>query len=211
MIFDLDGLIVDSEPLHQRAVNGCLAQHRIDYAFEVDEYGKRFVGIPVRTNAKYLISRFNLPCSVEKFIEEREALFESLIGEAANLVAMPGLYPLIDALERRRMLLAVASASPRHQVITVLLGLGIADRFRVVVAGTDVKNPKPAPDAYLLAVERLEVPKESTIAIEDSATGAEAARAAGLRVIGIPNRFTQHQQLPADLILQNLEQVLDLV
>jgi HAD superfamily hydrolase (TIGR01509 family) len=212
VILDLDGLVVDSEPIHQRAFNVYLAQHGIDYQFEEDEYGRVFVGVPVRANAHYLVERFHLSFGPEELLAEREAIYEGMIKDPRNLTPMPGLYALLDELDLRGIFLGIASGSPRGQVETILQGMGIGARFRVVVAGSDVFKTKPAPDVYESAVEKLGVPKSSCIAVEDSVTGVISAKSAGLRVIAVPNRYTRRQDLSgADFQADNLEQVLPLV
>ena len=212
VILDLDGLVVDSEPIHHRAFNAYLARHSIDYQFDEDEYGRIFVGVPVRANAHYLVERFHLSSGPDKLLAEREAIYEEMIGDPWNLVPMPGLDTLMDELDLRGIILGLASGSPRVQVETILRGMGIASRFRVVVAGTDVFKPKPAPDVYESAVEKLGVLKSCCMAVEDSASGVASAKSAGLRVIAVPNRYTRRQDLSgADFQVENLEQVLPLV
>lgn len=210
VILDLDGLMVDSEPLHQRAVNALLKQHQIDYQFETEEYGKCFVGIPVVQNVHYLKARFDLRGAPQEIIDEREAIYESLISNSANLVVMPGVMQLLDTMRAREIPLGVASGSPRHQVEIVLRGMRVIDRFHVIVAGNDVAKTKPAPDVYLRAADLIGVAPANCVALEDSATGITAAKAAGLRAIAVPNRFTAHQDLShADVRVANLELAID--
>jgi len=97
-------------------------------------------------------------------------------------------------------------------VDTILRGLGIAERFRAVVGGTDVPCGKPPPDVYLRAAEELGFAPAQCAAIEDSATGVIAAKAAGLRAIVVPNRYTALQDLSrADAQVRSLEQVMGLL
>ncbi len=211
VILDLDGLIVDSEPLHQRAFNAFLARRGIPYQFDDEEYGRLFVGVPVAHNAQYLIERFGLEQSAAQVLAEREAIFEELIGDSANLVAMPGLWELVETIEAKGIALGVASGSPRDQVETMLSGLRLAPRLKAIVAGTDVARTKPAPDVYLRAVEQLGVSKDHCVAVEDSATGIASAKAAGLRVIAVPNRYTRLQELAADVEVASLNEVIALI
>ena len=211
VILDLDGLMIDSEPVHQRAFEELLARHGIDHKFTVEEYGRHFVGIPVTENAEWLVSRFDLRGAPEELIAEREAIYEALLEDAANLIPMPGVFTLLDALRARGLPLGVASGSPRNQVDTILRGLEITDRFRAIVAGTDVPRTKPAPDVYLRAAEQIGVTPARCVAIEDSATGITAAKAAGLYAIAVPNRYTAHQDLRADARVEGLDQVLPLL
>ena len=212
VILDLDGLMVDSEPLHQRAVNQLLKQRGVDYQFETEEYGKCFVGIPVVENVHYLKARFGLRGAPQEIIDEREMIYESLISNPANLVVMPGVMRLLDAMRAQQVPVGVASGSPRHQVEIVLRGLNLIDRFQVIVAGNDVPRTKPAPDVYLRAAQELGIAPAQCVAIEDSATGVTAAKAAGLRAIAVPNQFTTHQDLShADARVGSLEQVITLL
>ncbi|MDE3089082.1 MAG: HAD family phosphatase [Chloroflexota bacterium] len=210
VILDLDGLMVDSEPLHQRAYEVLLARHGIAHKFTVEEYGRDFVGIPIRGNIEWLTGHFRLNAAPDDIIVERERIYEALLEDPANLVPMPGVFALIDALSARGLPLGVASGSPRGQVDTILRGLGIAARFRAVVAGTDVPRTKPAPDVYLRAAQELGIAPARCVAIEDSTTGVASAKAAGLRVIVIPNRYTAHQDLSqADARVESLVKALD--
>lgn len=212
VILDLDGLLVDSEPLHQRAYNVFLARQGVAYQFGEDEYGRDFVGIPVKENADYLISRFSLPLTPAEILAEREAIYQALIDDPANLTAMPGMFTLLDELDARGIVPAVASGSPREQVEAILRGLGTTARFRVIVTGSDVPRTKPAPDVYLRAVQKLGIATPFCVAVEDSATGVAAARAAGLRVVAVPSRFTRQQDLSlADARAESLEQVMTLL
>lgn len=212
VILDLDGLIVDSEPIHQRAFNLYLARHNVDYQFGDDEYGRLIVGIPVRANAEYLVERFRLPYDAREVVAEREEIYEALIEEPDNLVPMPGLYDLLNELQVRKIVLGLASGSPRGQVETILRGLGIVSFFGAVVAGMDVARTKPAPDVYMQAVQHLGIPSKFCVAVEDSATGVASAKAAGLRVVVVPNQYTRQQDLSgADLRVARLEQVLEVI
>lgn len=195
VIFDLDGLIVDSEPVHRRAFHILLKRHGIAYEFDVAEYGQCFVGIPVKDNMDYLKTRFGLTASPEELLRDREAIYEALLTEPANLVPMPGVFAVMDHLQARGLPLAVATGSPRSQGEIILRGLGIAPRLRAFVAGSDVPRTKPAPDVYVRAAAELGVAPAQCLALEDSATGVTAARAAGMRVIAVPNQYTAAQDL----------------
>ena len=204
--------MVDSEPVHQRAFEVLLLRHGIDHKFSVEEYGRYFVGIPVVENIEWLIEHFDLKGRAEDIIAEREAIYEALIEDPANLIPMQGVFKLLGDLSTRGLSLAVASGSPRNQVDTILRGLQVAARFRAVVGGDDVPRTKPAPDVYISAVKQLGVAPEGCIAIEDSATGVTAAQAAGLRVIVVPNGYTAHQDLSrAEARVKCLDEVMALI
>jgi HAD superfamily hydrolase (TIGR01509 family) len=212
VILDLDGLMIDSEPVHQRSFEMLLARHGIDRSFTEEESGRYLVGIPIQGNVEWLTSQFDLKGTIEELVAEREAIYEALIADPANLIPMPGVFALLDDLSARGLPLGVASASPRNHVDTILRALGIASRFRSVVAGDDVLRTKPAPDVYVRATKELGVAPANCVAIEDSATGSVSAKAAGLRAIVVPNRYTEHQDLScADARAESLGEVMALI
>lgn len=212
VIFDLDGLMVDTEPVHQRAFELLLAQRGIPRKFTVEEYGKFFVGVHVTENARWLIETFHLRGTANEITAEREEIYERLLQDFSNLRPMPGLIDVLDLAQSRGLRLGVASGSPRNQVDLILRGLGLIERFGAVVAGTDVARTKPAPDVYLSAVEKLSAEPGRCVALEDSATGVRAAKAAGLRAIVVPNQYTAHQDLShADARVNNLREAMNLV
>jgi HAD superfamily hydrolase (TIGR01509 family) len=153
-----------------------------------------------------------LKCRAADIIAERETIYEALIEDPANLIPMPHMFALLDDLSARGLALGVGSGSPRNQVDTILRGLGIAARFRAVVAGDDVPHTKPAPDVYARATNELGVAPRDCVAVEDSATGIASAKAAGLRAIVVPSRYTTHQDLShADARVESLGEVMALL
>lgn len=208
VVFDLDGLIVDTEPLYLRAYNLALQACRVSYQFTPEEYGRVCTGRHVWENAEYARQRFGLPQSVEALVAANRALYALLISDASNLELLPGVNELLSALASRRVRTAVAtSADPRHLEI-ILRGLKLAHVFDAHVAKTDEMQPKPAPDVYLRALEALRARPEETVALEDSASGVRSAKAAGLYVIAVPNSYTRQQDFSmADRIARDLFEV----
>ena len=143
-------------------------------------------------------------------MRERKAIYELLLEDPSNLIPMPGVFELLDALGARELSPGIASTSPRNQVDTVLLGLQIVARFRAVVAGDNALPTKPAPDVYLRATEEQGI--ATARCLEDNVTGITAAKAAGLYAIAVPNRYTAHQDLTrADARVENLGEVVTLM
>jgi HAD superfamily hydrolase (TIGR01509 family) len=211
IIFDFDGLMVNSEPLHRRAFNMVLEACNADYAFDEKEYGERFSGVPVIENAEYIRERFALPQTAEALANGQRALFTILISDAENLEPMPGLVELIHHLhdsEHHHFRIAIASSSFPAHLELILRGLNLVHQFDVVVGGDGKMRNKPAPDVYLRAIELIGANPAETLALEDSNSGVRAAKAAGLFVIAVPNVYTQGQNLSmADLQLSDLHQV----
>jgi len=212
VIFDLDGTIVDTEPLQQLAFNQLLEKNKIDYRIGEEEYGRVFVGVSVYENAAWLIRRFGLAQTQDEIRTEHDALYARLIADPKNLCAMPGLMALLALLQERDIMRAVATGSPRDQAELVLRGLGIESHFRAVVTGSDISKPKPDPEIYLRALAALDVAAGNAIALEDSAAGVSAAKAASLRVFALPNRYTAQQDLSgADARVENLGQIIEMI
>ena len=208
IIFDLDGLIVDTEPLHQRAVNAFMQVAGADHQFDTAEYGKIFTGRPIFENAEYMRERFALPQTADQISEAHRALFNVLIADAENLEPMAGLHDLLLWLAHEKIRVAIASSSRPEQVHLIVRNLNLLHHFEIVVGNDGTLKPKPSPDVYLLALEKLGANPKETLALEDSYSGVRAAHDAGLFVIAVPNEFTQHQDFSkADLVMQNLSQV----
>ena len=208
VIFDLDGTIVDTEPLQQLAFNRLLAKNGIDYCISEEEYGRVFVGVSVQENAEWLIRRFCMPNTPDEIRAAHDMLYARLIADQQNLAAMPGLMTLLAHLQARDIACGVATGSPRAHAEMVLRGLKIDSHFRAVVTGSDISKPKPDPEIYLRALQALEVEPNEAIALEDSAAGIAAAKAAGLYAIAVPNRYTAQQDMShADVWVENLWQV----
>jgi beta-phosphoglucomutase-like phosphatase (HAD superfamily) len=126
----------------------------------------------------------------------------------ADEIALPGVAALISDAKRHGLLLGVASSSPRAWVVGYLERLGLYDRFDAIRCGDEVEHTKPAPDVYLALLSALGIGAEAAVALEDSAHGAAAAKAAGLFCVVVPNRVTRHiRPDTADLHTESLESV----
>ncbi len=205
VIFDLDGLMVDSEALAMAAWDRVVSRygHRMTVPFY-----RTLIGLRVADSARLVCRHFDLPISPDEALAERERLF--LASVPARLQARPGLYALLDALTAREIPLAVATSGHRRYVRMALDILGLADRFAAVAMGDEVARGKPAPDVYLLAARRLGVPPADCLALDDAPLGVEAACAAGMRCIAVPSRWTAGQPFPgAARICASLDEVRD--
>jgi HAD superfamily hydrolase (TIGR01509 family) len=186
-IFDMDGVVVDSEPLHERAFLEVLEEigygqtHGIDFPAY---YGKSDILV-----WRDFIARQQPAQSLEELLERKEKKFGALLQQEEPI--FNGLPELLAKLSPRGPL-ALASGS-RHPTINAVLAMsGLRSFFRVVVSSEDVAHGKPAPDIFLRTAELLDVAPDNCCVIEDSASGVEAALAAGMTVIAITN------SLPAD-------------
>lgn len=210
VIFDLDGVLADTESIQLLAVNTLLSPYG---AFiSKHEWGTVYVGTPIEEDLRRIRARFKLDISVETIADHRRAIYRDLLNGGTELLPTPGLLPLLDELEARCIPFGVASGSPREDVEIVLKALGVGERFHSLSTFSDVSRPKPAPDVYLLAMDKLGVTAQECVAIEDSASGMAAAHAAGLRVIAMPSEYTQHQNMsPAEARVSDLNQARELL
>jgi HAD superfamily hydrolase (TIGR01509 family) len=201
LVFDFDGLILDTELPALRAWQEVYEQHGV--ALDEDIWC-RFIG----TGS----SIFDLYAYLEELIGqpvERDAILPRRRERMLELLAVetirPGVEAWLDEADRRRLGLAVASSSPRDWVEEHLARLGLRERFGPVFGRDDVGVPKPAPDLYVAATGALGVAPERALAIEDSPRGAESARLAGLYCVAVPNQITRRLTFDhADLVVDSL-------
>jgi HAD superfamily hydrolase (TIGR01549 family) len=202
VVFDLDGVLIESEEYWDRARREFSAAYGGDWT-EQDQ--RAVMGFNSRQWAEYIKERFGVPLSVEGIeegvIDRMLALYGEYLpvlpGAVASVKALAGLVPL-----------GVASSSPLRLIRFVLEAMGIIDRFQATMSSDEVSSGKPAPDVYLLACARLKVSPDLALAFEDSTNGILSAKAAGLRVIAIPNRSYPPSPASlnaADLVLPSLD------
>jgi HAD superfamily hydrolase (TIGR01509 family) len=202
--FDLDGVLVDSEPTHERANLEYLAGVGVtlDPALAAAMLGRR-----VRDLTDAVAEQAGLP--PEEAFAGREAVFWRLLQEAPP-PPMPGLRPALARLAGAGLRLAVASSGTRAYVAYVLDRLGVAGAFAAVVSGEEVVDGKPDPGVYLLAAERLGADPAACVAVEDAPHGIAAGRAAGMRVVAVPNARTAALDLrQADVVVADLAAAAD--
>lgn len=207
IIFDMDGLMVDSEPVARRGWEIVLAS----YERELDQNTyERMVGRRLEESAAIVIDTYDLPLKPENLAEIKEATMVKLWAE--GLPVMPGLHDLIDYLNDQKLPWGVATSSRRHYAFNVLDQLGIAGHCRAVAAGNEVNQGKPAPDIYLLAAERLGIDPKCCLALEDSVPGGKAAVTAGMMLAAVPNGHTKSTDFPfANYVLDSLHDVIPIV
>jgi HAD superfamily hydrolase (TIGR01509 family) len=204
VVFDLDGVLVDSEPTHERANVEYLAGLGVtlDPALAAAMLGRR-----VRDLTDAVAAQAGVP--PEEVFAGREAVFWRLL-EQAPPPPMPGLRPALARLAAAGLRLAVASSGTRAYVAHVLDRLGVADAFAAVVSGEEVVVGKPDPGVYLLAAERLGADPAACVAVEDAPHGIAAARAAGMRVVAVRGAHTEALDLSqADELVADLEAAAD--
>ncbi len=199
----MDGLLIDSEPIHFESLRVQLEKLGVVYEYELHE---TLVGT-TDTHCYEVIRAANpqLEAPTARLIEERHEIFLELVDKP--LTPLPGVMQALEAFAAADLPLAVASSSPAPHIERVLTNLGIRDRFSVTWSGCDVPRSKPHPDVYLAAATGLGAPPRSCVVFEDSGPGVAAGAASGAVVIAVPQRETlRHDLSPAHAQLGSLEE-----
>ncbi|RMF24234.1 MAG: HAD family hydrolase [Deltaproteobacteria bacterium] len=184
IIYDLDGVLLDTEPLYTRATQEIVSQYGKDFGWEQKRH---MIGRPAIESARFLVEALELPISAEEYLARREQRLRQLFREARPVA---GARRFTDEVARLGGRQAVATSSESR-----LLECKISAHeqwfalFDAIVAGDDPRlaRGKPAPDIFLLAAEDAGVPPSKCLVIEDSPAGVAAARAAGMQVIALPD------------------------
>ncbi len=201
LLFDMDGLMVDSEPLWFDVERDFARAHGGDWTHELAQSG---IGKGLDHTLRTMHTTFGLP--IDRASHERE-IVDLFLARAHTLAIKPGCREFLAA-GRGVVPIAAASSSVGRLVRGVLEGLGLAPSFDAIVSGDDVVNPKPAPDIFLEAARRLGVPPAGCVVLEDSLAGTTAAHAAGMQVIAVPERATPGIESVATLIVADLHEAL---
>lgn len=208
VIFDMDGLMIDSEPLHIEAFNRVF--EKFGKHLSGEENSKRYVGIADVDIVEDMIERFDLPISPKQLLKEKQDAYRYILKK--GLVTQPGLIDLLKKLHNSGFKIAIGSGSYTEQIEIVMKGLNISSLIDQYVAIDDVKAGKPFPDIYLLAAKKLEVDPSDCLVLEDAAFGVQAAKAAGMRCFAIPSQQTKGQDFSlADKVLKSLNEVFSLI
>lgn len=203
-IFDMDGVIIDSEPIH----------------FDIDVQTMEYLGIPISpqelerfvgmTNPdmwRILKQEYNIAKPVEEIIDYQLSSKIKAV-RALELAPIAGIMELISNLKKLGMKLGIASSSPRVFINEVLMKFQIGQYFDCVVSGEEVANGKPAPDIYVEAARQLGVHASECIVLEDSSNGIKAAQAANMRCIGFINPNSGNQDVTfADVIISKISEI----
>lgn len=215
VIFDMDGVIVDSE-IHWKTLEGYFLQSLIPTWSSTDQ--DKIIGLGVHDLYTLLISQYGLQKTKQQFLELYQEMANKIYGQKVSLIA--GFSDLLTTLNKNNIPVALASSSPRSWINIMLRRFGLQASFRVVVSADELEGEgKPSPAIYLLTAKRLGVSPTSCIAIEDSKNGVLSAKNAGMFCIGFRNGFNEEQDLSkADMIIhgfaelhwQTLQQLLNI-
>jgi len=213
VIFDFDGVIVDTEPLHWKAFKQMLEPKGLELGWDV--YLDRYLGFDDRDVFREAYKDIGLELrevDLPGLIEEKARVFEALAQEDVPS-SYPGAVALIRSLSGR-IPLAICSGALRSDIEPILESLGIGSAFDVMVTADEVQTSKPDPESYALAVKRLaerfpekKIVPSHCVAIEDTPAGIAAARGAGLTVLAVANTYPPEALKDASRILDSLKDI----
>ena len=213
VIFDFDGVIVDTEPLHYIAFQRALEPLGLHFTW--DEYIETYIGFDDRDAFRHAFSSAGtviLQDELRSLIDKKAAIFQEVIR--SDVSAYPGVLDLISHLHAHGIPLAICSGALRADIDPILTMLGIANYFDVIVTADDVAASKPDPECYQLAFQQLQsahqnsFTKNKTVAIEDTPAGISAAKAAGLLVCAVTNSYSADRLGQATFVVDSLSMLL---
>jgi HAD superfamily hydrolase (TIGR01509 family) len=197
VIFDLDGVIWDGEPLYHEAFNVVLAPY--EHAVSESDYSQ-IIGLSVEAAWEWVRQHCSLTESPAVFYRAYNDAVLQLMKQPRK--PLPGVADLLTQLKARGIRVGLASASLRQWVDTTLDGLGLNGAFATTVTASEVEQSKPAPDLYVTAAERLGVPPGECLAFEDTPSGIASAKAAGMFAVQVRASSTALPPLPkADMVI----------
>jgi HAD superfamily hydrolase (TIGR01509 family) len=209
VIFDLDGVLADSEPWWNEIDAKLLAEYGVTYR---GEYHRNVLGVSYRLACEFYKKTFGLSVSVDELMRRRGEIATEFFANRIGL--FPSVKAVLKELRQMNLRLAVATSSVSASARPFLARHELTGFFDVVVTGEEVERGKPAPDIYLCAAEKLGVPADASLVIEDALSGVAAARAAKMRVAAIPDtRFVDPREYAkqADYVLSSLSELLPLI
>ena len=199
VLWDLDGVLVDSARFHYEAYCKLLAESGREIGF--DEF-RNLIGLRNDAILRRLFGELP-PAEVGRLARRKEELFRELI--AGKVEALPGAADLVRRLREAGVLLAIVSSTPRANIELILGSLGLAEAFAAVVGAEDARRGKPHPEGFLVAAQRLGAAPVDCVVLEDAPEGIAGAKAAGMRCIGVTTTRPPGRLSEADLVVDRLD------
>ncbi|RMH58523.1 MAG: HAD family phosphatase [Candidatus Hydrogenedentota bacterium] len=211
ILLDFNGVLVDDEPLHCRALQGVLRRHGLELTEE--EYWDRYLAYDDRESFRIAFANHGLRPGegavppLERLLHEKLVLYLELLGDAPPY--FPGAVEVVRTLSKN-FRLALVSGARRIEIEKILQYENLTGIFQTIVASDDVKHSKPDPESYLLALERLSASPSEFIAVEDSLGGIRAAKAAGLDVVAVTHTYPRSRlESETPFVLDNIRELPD--
>jgi HAD superfamily hydrolase (TIGR01509 family) len=205
VIFDMDGVIVDTEPVHRYAYYKQFEELNIEVT---EAMYTSFTGFSTRNTFQTLKEQFQLEHEVEDLIQRKRSIFNDAFDTKEDLELLEGVRTLIEDLHQNGIQLILASSASKVTIDRVFSRFGLHDFFTHVVSGEDFPKSKPHPAIFEYAASLSVAPKENCIVIEDSTNGVKAAKAAGIFCVGYISEHSKDQNLAdADVIINHFKEL----
>ena len=204
IIFDMDGVLVDSEYTYFQSKSQILSEagHEVE-----DSYHFQFMGTTSDYMWEKMKQEFSLPLSVAEYIQQMTALRQAMI-KRDGIRVIPHVQEFVKGLSQAGLKLAVASSSSLAEIKVNLAEIGLSEYFSEVVSTEEVEHSKPAPDVYLATAERIGIMPENCLGIEDTKNGTGAVRNAGMVCVGFANPAFPKQDLAfADRVVSSFSKL----
>jgi HAD superfamily hydrolase (TIGR01509 family) len=202
VLFDMDGVIVDSEPLWSKAEEQLLTRRNLRYSPQLKTV---MMGLDSSEAVGFLIKHYDLKESVSDVVTERNQLIADLFRQF--LRPIPHALQLVGSVQAAEIKTGLVSSSPKKLVNLALSRLNIAELFDLILSGDQVARGKPAPDIYLTAARELGVSHENCLVIEDAPHGVAAAKAAGMCCLAISTSVSEPELGAADKVVKGFAEV----
>ncbi|MFC1861388.1 HAD family hydrolase [Chloroflexota bacterium] len=202
VIWDMDGVIVDSGPYHFGAWQYAFQKKGVEFT---EEDFRHHFGQRNDTIIKSTLGENVSQDEIDDIADDKEENYRQRVRQ--HIKSLPGAIELIKSLPRNGFSAAIASSAPMENIKLIIMALGLDSSFQAIVSGGEVKEGKPSPQGFLLAAEKLEVEPANCIVIEDAVAGVAGAKRAGMRCIAVTNSHPRESLKEADLIVDTLEAV----
>lgn len=205
VIFDMDGVIVDSEPLHRRAYHSMF--QKIGISVSEDLYHS-LTGKSTLNLCKELKDRFNLPHTPESLMAIKRGYFDHLFEADESFDLIPGVLNLIQDYHHHKLNLVLASSSSMRSIKRIFDRFGLHDYFKATISGAELKASKPHPEIFMKAAKAANSEAHECMVIEDATNGVEAAKAAAIFCVAYDSKHSKNQDYSkADLIISDFDEI----
>lgn len=203
ILFDMDGVVIDSEPLYEKAGNVLFERYGISIP---PEEQKDLKGVTELEFYRRIEARYRPGWDREQVIKEGQALVRKILRSELEL--MPGVTSLIDRL-KKSYFIGLVTSTPKHLVDDICRIVPFKDMFQEIVSADDISNGKPHPEPYLTMMQRLRVDPEEVVVVEDSLHGITSAKASGALCIALASSFEREELKAADAVVESLDEIDD--